>query len=504
MGPRRPGRVPCSAPRDRSGEWDPGVRGGSPAALPETGAGNGTQASGEGPLQRSQRPERGMGPRRPGRVPCSAPRDRSGEWDPGVRGGSPAALPETGAGNGTQASGEGPLQRSQRPERGMGPRRPGRVPCSAPRDRSGEWDPGVRGGSPAALPETGAGNGTQASGEGPLQRSQRPERGMGPRRPGRVPCSAPRDRSGEWDPGVRGGSPAALPETGAGNGTQASGEGPLQRSQRPERGMGPRRPGRVPCSAPRDRSGEWDPGVRGGSPAALPETGAGNGTQASGERPLQRSQRPARGMGPGYLNETIRNAMKIRDVTKCLEEFELLGKAYGKAKSIVDKEGVPRFYIRILADLEQYLNEEEEEEEDSDSDDEDWGSSDSDTDSESDEDDGKYTSLASKFLKKDEDKKSTEKKREEKAKKKHDRKAKKDEDEEDEGGEWEKVKGGAPLVKEKPKMFAKGTEINHAVVVKKLNEILQARGKKGTDRCVGLLPACPGGGVGSAVSPSCA
>lgn len=31
-------------------------------------------------------------------------------------------------------------------------------------------------------------------------------------------------------------------------------------------------------------------------------------------------------------------------------------------------------------------------------------------------------------------------------------------------------------------MFAKGTEINTAVVVKKLNEILQARGKKGTDR----------------------
>ncbi|XP_025918812.1 eukaryotic translation initiation factor 3 subunit C-like, partial [Apteryx rowi] len=280
------------------------------------------------------------------------------------------------------------------------------------------------------------------------------------------------------------------------------------------------------------------------------------------------------------LIKTIRNAMKIRDVTKCLEEFELLGKAYGKAKSIVDKEGVPRFYVRILADLEDYLNElwedkegkkkmnknnakalstlrqkirkynrdyeshiasykqnpeqsadedeerksrdsegstsssededdegvsaavflkkkdsgadsrsrflkkmdaEEDEEEESD-DDEDWGSSDSDTDSESDEDEGKYTSLASKFLKKDEDKKSGEKKREEKAKKKHDRKARRyeDEDEDNEGGEWEKVKGGVPLVK--PKMFAKGTEINHAVVVKKLNEILQARGKKGTDR----------------------
>uniref|UniRef100_A0A8C5RKY2 Eukaryotic translation initiation factor 3 subunit C n=1 Tax=Laticauda laticaudata TaxID=8630 RepID=A0A8C5RKY2_LATLA len=236
------------------------------------------------------------------------------------------------------------------------------------------------------------------------------------------------------------------------------------------------------------------------------------------------------------LIKTIRNAMKIRDVTKCLEEFELLGKAYGKAKSIVDKEGVPHFYIRILADLEDYLNEvwedkegkkkmnknnakalstlrqkirkynrdyetqitayrqvltysreADEDEEEEESDDEDWGSSDSESDSESDEDEGKYTSLASKFLKKvgtEEEKRILEKKKEDKAKKKQDRKSKKYEDDEDdnEGGEWEKVKGGVPLVKEKPKMFAKGTEINHAVVVKKLNEILQARGKKGTDR----------------------
>ncbi|XP_064331545.1 eukaryotic translation initiation factor 3 subunit C-like [Phalacrocorax carbo] len=279
------------------------------------------------------------------------------------------------------------------------------------------------------------------------------------------------------------------------------------------------------------------------------------------------------------LIKTIRNAMKIRDVTKCLEEFELLGRAYGKGRGVVDREGVPRFYARILADLEDYLNElwedkegkkrmnknnakalgtlrqklrkynrayeaaiasyrqnpeqsdedeekksrdsegstssssasseedeegvgaflrkkegdgrgrflkkaeaEEEEEEESD-DDEDWGSSDSDTDSESDEDEGKYTSLASKFLKKEEEKKGGEKKREEKAKKKHDRKSRRYEEEEEDGeGEWEKVKGGVPLVKEKPKMFAKGTEIDHAAVVKKLNEILQARGKKGTDR----------------------
>lgn len=61
-----------------------------------------------------------------------------------------------------------------------------------------------------------------------------------------------------------------------------------------------------------------------------------------------------------------------------------------------------------------------------------------------------------------------------------------EEGEAEEGG-WEKVKGGVPLVKEKPKMFAKGTEINSAVVIKKLNEILQARGKKGTDRYENIL-----------------
>lgn len=49
----------------------------------------------------------------------------------------------------------------------------------------------------------------------------------------------------------------------------------------------------------------------------------------------------------------------------------------------------------------------------------------------------------------EEDKKAAEKKREDKAKKKHDRKSKRlDEEEEDnEGGEWERVRGGVPLVK---------------------------------------------------------
>ncbi|MED6266479.1 Eukaryotic translation initiation factor 3 subunit C [Characodon lateralis] len=288
------------------------------------------------------------------------------------------------------------------------------------------------------------------------------------------------------------------------------------------------------------------------------------------------------------LIKTIRNAMKIRDMSKCLEEFEQLCRAFLKSKNIVDKEGVPQFYIRLLADLEDYLNqlwedkegkkkmnknnakalstlrqkirkynrdfeteiasykenpqesadeEEEKEQEDSgssyeseddageevsaksflkkkpegaseaskflktakgsgdesssseeddDDDDEDWGGDTEESGSESsDDEDGKGKSLATVFLKKvaGTDKASI-KKVEKKKKQKKERAGELQEGEGDEDGEgrWVKVKGGVPLIKEKPKMFAKGTEINVPVVVKKLNEILQARGKKGTDR----------------------
>ncbi|XP_027019058.1 eukaryotic translation initiation factor 3 subunit C [Tachysurus fulvidraco] len=301
------------------------------------------------------------------------------------------------------------------------------------------------------------------------------------------------------------------------------------------------------------------------------------------------------------LIKTIRNAMKIRDMAKCLEEFEQLCRAFLKSKAIVDKEGVPPFYIRLLADLEDYLNqlwedkegkkkmnknnakalstlrqkirkynrdfetdiatykenpeqsadEEEEKEEagsgsssdsdeegagesataksfmkkkpaaepapeaskflkgaadeesESSSDDEDWGSDSMDSSSESDDNEGNTTSLATAFLKKTQDgdkqpgdRKKDDRKRRTKKKERADEEGEEGEEEGadgDEGG-WKKVRGGVPLVKEKPKMFAKGTEINTAVVVKKLNEILQARGKKGTDRAaqIELLHALAG------------
>ena len=40
-----------------------------------------------------------------------------------------------------------------------------------------------------------------------------------------------------------------------------------------------------------------------------------------------------------------------------LVEFENLGKAFSKAKAVVDKEGIPQFYIRSLTELEDFVKE---------------------------------------------------------------------------------------------------------------------------------------------------
>ncbi|UYV74933.1 EIF3C [Cordylochernes scorpioides] len=72
--------------------------------------------------------------------------------------------------------------------------------------------------------------------------------------------------------------------------------------------------------------------------------------------------------------------------------------------------------------------------------------------------------------------------KEEEAKKAKKKREKREKKQDEDGGEWEEVKGGVPLIMEKPKMFSKDAEITHPVVLRKLNEILAARGKKGTDR----------------------
>uniref|UniRef100_A0A8C7JJJ4 Eukaryotic translation initiation factor 3 subunit C n=1 Tax=Oncorhynchus kisutch TaxID=8019 RepID=A0A8C7JJJ4_ONCKI len=214
------------------------------------------------------------------------------------------------------------------------------------------------------------------------------------------------------------------------------------------------------------------------------------------------------------LIKTIRNAMKIRDMSKCLEEFEQLCRAFLKSKTIVDKEGVPPFYIRLLADLEDYLNQLWEDKEGKKKMNKNNAKAlstlrqkirkynrDYETEITSYKEVRLFTTTQNgRFLRRclkikknvhitltNKEQRHTSEKKKEDRKKRHRRKERLEEEAEEEAqeegeGEWEKVKGGVPLVKGNLKMFAKGTEINTTVVVKKLNEILQARGKKGTDR----------------------
>uniref|UniRef100_A0A2P2HXK4 Eukaryotic translation initiation factor 3 subunit C n=1 Tax=Hirondellea gigas TaxID=1518452 RepID=A0A2P2HXK4_9CRUS len=106
----------------------------------------------------------------------------------------------------------------------------------------------------------------------------------------------------------------------------------------------------------------------------------------------------------------------------------------------------------------------------------DWGS---DGDSSSSESDGGGTvNLRDKFLKK-----TTAQREEDEMKKKARSERKKEGKPAKEGdGGWETVKKGTVIPTEKPKMFGKDDEISVKTVTNKLNEIMAARGKKGTDR----------------------
>jgi translation initiation factor 3 subunit C len=114
----------------------------------------------------------------------------------------------------------------------------------------------------------------------------------------------------------------------------------------------------------------------------------------------------------------------------------------------------------------------------------DWDS-DSDNDSSSSSDDDKPQHVGADYFRKTQkdggdDEQKQIRKEHRKDRKDKDRKKKREED--DGEGEWETVKGGVAIPSEKPKMFAKDAEINTVAVLKKLGEIVAARGKKRTDR----------------------
>ncbi|XP_058800849.1 eukaryotic translation initiation factor 3 subunit C [Phymastichus coffea] len=267
------------------------------------------------------------------------------------------------------------------------------------------------------------------------------------------------------------------------------------------------------------------------------------------------------------LIKLIRNYKKIKDMSMLLTTFEDLQRAYQKALPVVSKEEngqTPRFYVRCLVEMEDFINEvwedregrknmsknnsksltslrqklrkynkdfeediakfrenpdqedeEDEKAEEADSDDDnrvsdfkkqepsapdaskfkkgavddegsssdsDWGS-DSESESSSSSDDDKPQHVGADYFRKtakDGDDEKQIKKEHRKDRKDKDKKRRREED--DGEGEWETVKGGVAIPSEKPKMFAKDAEINIAAVLKKLNEIIAARGKKRTDR----------------------
>jgi len=53
--------------------------------------------------------------------------------------------------------------------------------------------------------------------------------------------------------------------------------------------------------------------------------------------------------------KVMRNSMKITDIAKIETEYQNLTKEYEKAKVVVSKEGIPNFFIKILCDLEEYI-----------------------------------------------------------------------------------------------------------------------------------------------------
>ncbi|GFR65330.1 eukaryotic translation initiation factor 3 subunit C [Elysia marginata] len=267
--------------------------------------------------------------------------------------------------------------------------------------------------------------------------------------------------------------------------------------------------------------------------------------------------------------KVLKNHKKIKDMANVLTDFESLTRAFDKARKVVDREGLPRFYIRTLADLEDFVNEcwedkdwrkniskgnskglstvrqkikkynrdfeaqlkayrenpdagdedvEDDEEakpaDDSDDevppkpvvkkeekapkapkvvtgdddDDSDWGTESSEESSSS-EDEARGVShwTAEYFLKsttEQEAQRREERKQEKKLKREEKEGKRRGEEEDDDEEGWQKVNSGAPsqALTEKPKLFAKDQEITLDAVVKKLNEIIIMRGKKGTDR----------------------
>ena len=61
-----------------------------------------------------------------------------------------------------------------------------------------------------------------------------------------------------------------------------------------------------------------------------------------------------------FLLKRVLSEAELRNLlpANCfLSDFESLGKAFEKAKKVVEAEGIPRFYVRCLTELEDFVAE---------------------------------------------------------------------------------------------------------------------------------------------------
>ena len=56
-------------------------------------------------------------------------------------------------------------------------------------------------------------------------------------------------------------------------------------------------------------------------------------------------------------DNTIFSLQPIINHSSIVSEFETLGKAYDKARRVVESEGIPKFYLATLCELEDFINE---------------------------------------------------------------------------------------------------------------------------------------------------
>jgi hypothetical protein len=74
------------------------------------------------------------------------------------------------------------------------------------------------------------------------------------------------------------------------------------------------------------------------------------------EKRVVRSEKDKRFEAIRQVITKIKDKMRIKDFISISDEFDNLGKEFEKAKKVVDKEGIPIFYIRICYVLEQFVN----------------------------------------------------------------------------------------------------------------------------------------------------